>query len=422
VNPSAVDIDVRATFVTEDGTGVTSTKRVRANTRDNIWPAAGLTPEFDLLQGRRFAVFLESAGGQPFVAERAMYWNDYLGGHANAGTPWIGTFSTPVQTPADVQVTGMTPTSGRLTGGTSVTIRGQNFDAAAEVRFAGQLVPVTVSPDRTELSWTVPVRTMTTGYGSAGPAEVTVRSQGRFLRAPSFTRYFTVLTFGDSLTYGQYTNYVPGTTQKISGQVSRPYPRQLKTLLAGNPQFGSYALVTNAGWPGEYVTLPGGGGTNNPGGAVRAARCTAGQPNCFATVNPGPDPSDYFAPYDVALYLEGINDLNSNITPERVTNSMRSMVVDARAKGAQVVLELFQSYGKDIFGNDSTFPTKVTEYNNRLEALAAEQQVFRERYAGISMGPDGLHPSQAGYDQMATIAYDKLRDIFRRCGSTGVCP
>ena len=41
VNPSAVDIDVRATFATEDGTGVTTTVKVLANTRANIWPARG---------------------------------------------------------------------------------------------------------------------------------------------------------------------------------------------------------------------------------------------------------------------------------------------------------------------------------------------------------------------------------------------
>ena len=225
VNPSAVDIDVRATFATEDGTGVTTTVKVPANTRANIWPAAGLTPDFDLLQGRRFAVFLESVGGQPFVAERAMYWNEFLGGHANAGTPWSGTFSTPAQAPVDVQVASMTPTSGRLTGGTAVTIRGQNFGPTPEVRFGGQVVPVTVSADRTELSWTVPVRNVTTGYGSAGPAEVTVTSQGRFMRAPSFTRYFTVLTFGDSLTWGQVTTYVPGTSMKIIGAGARARTR-----------------------------------------------------------------------------------------------------------------------------------------------------------------------------------------------------
>ncbi|BCS33005.1 hypothetical protein TBR22_A22300 [Luteitalea sp. TBR-22] len=421
VNPNASDIDVKATFATEDGSGVTATVKVPANTRTNIWPAVTGNPETDqkfaLLQGRRFAVFLESVGAapQPFVAERAMYWSGFVGGHANAGTPWTGPISEPAAAPADVQVTGMTPTSGRLTGGTLVTITGQNFGPAPQVSFGGQAVAATVNPAGTEISFTVPVRTATTGYGTAGPTAVTLASQGRFVRAPSFTRYLTILAFGDSLTWGQYTNYVPGTTQKISGQVARPYPRELKNLLAANPQFGPYALVTNAGWPGEYVTTS--GGNSSPGGAVRAARCTAGQQNCFYPTNP--DPRDYFAPFDVALFLEGVNDLNANTPTSLVVSYMRNMVIDAKAKGAQVVLELFQSYGNDIFGNPSTTPSQVTDYNNRLEALAAEQQVLRERYPGIDMGPDGLHPNQAGYDEMAAIAYNKVIDIFRRCGAAG---
>ncbi len=92
VNPNGTDIQVRATFATEDGTGVAVTVPVKANTRANIWPVVtGSNPtldaEFALLQGRRFAVFLESvgSGALPFVAERAMYWNGFAGGHANAG-------------------------------------------------------------------------------------------------------------------------------------------------------------------------------------------------------------------------------------------------------------------------------------------------------------------------------------------------
>lgn len=413
VNPNPSDIAIKATFATEDGTGVTSTVTVKANTRTNLWPHGG---DFPLLQGRRFAVFLESGGGEGFVAERAMYWSAFVGGHANAGTPWPGVISTPAQAPIDVQVTGITPSSGRLSGGTIVTVRGQNFGPGSEIMFGGVIVPSTVSGDRTEITFTVPVRSAATGYGTAGPTSVTVTSQGRFLRAPNFTRYFTVLAFGDSITWGTTTFY-DGSGLKFSTKVSRPYPRQLKNLLAANPQFGPYALVSNAGWPGEWVTEPGFNGS--PGGIARSANCTANGPNCFG---PDPDPSDRFPPYDAALYLEGINDLNGLASPERVTNGMRAMVVDAKSRGAQVVIELFQSYGKDIFGNEATIPSAVTSYNNRLEALAAEQQVFRERYQGISMGPDGLHPNQAGYDQMAEISYDKLRDIFRRCGSSGTCP
>lgn len=417
VNPNPGAIEVRAIFATEDGTGLTTVVPIPGNTRTNIWPVSGIG-EFALLQGRRFAVFLESVGGQPFVAERAMYWNSYVGGHANAGTPWTGAFTAPSQKPTDVQVTGMNPTSGRLSGGTTVTVTGQNFSAASQVSFGGQPVPYTRAADGSSIQFVVPLKSTSTGYGNAGPAAVTIVDQGRFLRAPSFTRYLSVLTFGDSLTWGTYTFYVAG--QKVSTQVSRPYPRELKSLLSQNPQFGQYALVTNAGWPGEWVTASGFNGS--PGGVSRAARCTAGQQNCFFPQNP--DPRDYFAPFDIALLLEGINDLNNLVPPGTVRNGMRSMVVDAKAKGAQVLLELFQSYGNDqVTGQPATYPDKVSEYNSLLDALATEQNVFRERYLGVDMGPDGLHPNQTGYDEMAEIAYDKLRAIFPRCpGGASVCP
>jgi hypothetical protein len=194
-------------------------------------------------------------------------------------------------------------------------------------------------------------------------------------------------------------------------QIQRPYPRELKDLLSSNPQFGPHALVTNAGWPGEWVTQS--GFNSSPGGSVRAPRCTAGQANCSIG---HADPSDYFAPFDIVMLLEGINDLNNSVAPATVRNRMRDMVVDAKSKGGLVLLELFQSYGNDqISGQPATIPSAVSEYNGLLDALAVEQSVYREHYSGIDMCPDGLHPNQTGYDEMAAVAYAKLRDIFRRC-------
>ena len=85
----------------------------------------------------------------------------------------------PAQPPADVQVTGMTPTSGRLSGGSVVTIAGANFGPTAEVYFAGtRVTPSAVGP--AAITFTVPLRTAQTGFGSAGPAPVAVVTQGRY--------------------------------------------------------------------------------------------------------------------------------------------------------------------------------------------------------------------------------------------------
>ena len=411
VNPNAVDIDIRAIFATEDGTGLTRTVKLAANTRGNIWPSAGL-PEFALLQGRRFAVFLES--DQPFVAERAMYWNEFTGGHANAGAPWVDPepFAQPAQAPLDVKVTGMTPTSGRLSGGSVVTISGENFGlgGGTEVYFAGtRVAPTAVGPNA--ITFTVPTRSALAGFGTAGPAAVAVFSRGRYVRAPNYTRYLSVLAFGDSLTWGTHTYYVGG--QKVSVQTQTPYPRGLRDMLAGVPQFGPYALVSNAGWPGEWLTASGFNGS--PGGVARAARCTAGQANCFYPQSA--DPRDYLTPHDVLVFLEGVNDLNNAVSPSTVANRARDVVLDAKARGLQVLLVLFGPYGNDQqTGQPATDPQAVKDYNGRLNSLAVEQATSRESVSA-QMGPDGLHPNQTGYDEMAEAIYRKLLTMFPRCAA-----
>ena len=87
-----------------------------------------------------------------------------------------------------------------------------------------------------------------------------------------------------------------------------------------------------------------------------------------------------------------------------------------------VLLALFGPYGVDQHtGLPATFPDKVREYNNLLDALAVEQAVNRER-VDATMGPDGLHPTQTGYDEMADTISRKLLTMFPRCGTNGPCP
>ncbi len=410
VNPNASDIQVRATFVTEDGTGVAVTVPVPANTRFNIWPIIqgnpALDADFALLDGRRFAAFLESTGSNPlpFVAERAMYWNGFAGGHANAGRPWTGAITTPASKPPDVQITSMTPSSGRLSGGTVVTISGLGFGGTTQVSYAGQsIVPSAVTG--TSITFTTPLRTQLTGYGNAGPAAVGILTNGRQM-VRNFTRYFSVLAFGDSITWGTSNLVVGGI--KVPVTIARPYPRAVRNLLQQQAQFGAYALVSNAGWAGEHVT---GGNGETPGGEVRHQRCVAGQPNCFAPG--GPNPGDYLTPHDVVVILEGVNDLNNLVTPSRIRDSLRRMTELAQANGLKVVLTRFDSYGIDErYDLPAVDPAANAELGDLVYALAVEKLTQRLRFDGIDMTNDGLHPTQIGYDQMADVVYDKLLTMF----------
>jgi lysophospholipase L1-like esterase len=422
VNPNTVDIDVRATFDTEEGHGVSVTVPVAAGTRTNIWPAvtgnAALDPAFALLQGRRFSVFLESVGDAPlpFVAERAMYWNNFAGGHANAGTPWSGSIAAPAHTPADVTITRMTPASGRLSGGTVVAIEGRGFGATADVFLGGQrVVPTAVSP--TSITFVTPARSAASGYGTAGPVTVAVRTNGRFIPTTPFTRGLSVLAFGDSLTYGTSNVVVGGL--KVPVSIARPYPLGLRTLLRQQAQFGQYALVTNAGWPGEQVTR---GDAVTPGGELRFQACTSGLANCLHPHTP--NPNDYVAPHDLVVVLEGVNDLIDGAQPERIRDALRRMTLQSRAQGSQVLLTRFDSVGIDErTGTYAVDPALNEALGTLVFGLAVEQATLRERFTAIEICPDGLHPTQIGYDRMAEIVFRKVRDAFPRCpAGQGTCP
>jgi hypothetical protein len=98
-NLNMTPIAVQATFVREDGSGIVREVCVPANARTNIW-----TAEHPELSGHRFATFLATvssatcagAGGETFVAERAVYVGPGFGaGHVNMGTPWTSSIATP---------------------------------------------------------------------------------------------------------------------------------------------------------------------------------------------------------------------------------------------------------------------------------------------------------------------------------------
>ena len=122
-NASGNALDLKATFVREDGTGIVKTFTVPAQSRFTI--PTGSYPE---LRHQRFAAFLESTNNLPFVAERAVYWGEgFYGGHASVGTPWTEAIGTPPVATLTPTIATITPNTGTVAGGTVVTITGTNF-------------------------------------------------------------------------------------------------------------------------------------------------------------------------------------------------------------------------------------------------------------------------------------------------------
>ena len=141
-NGSKTPLDLRVTFVREDGTGIV--REFKASTGSAIGGESRFTMagfQFPEVTNQRFAAFFESLNGVPFVAERAVYWGaGYYGGHASTGVPWAGDIATPPAPPKHT-ITRITPTFGPASGGTRVTIDGRNFASGATVTIGG--VPAT---------------------------------------------------------------------------------------------------------------------------------------------------------------------------------------------------------------------------------------------------------------------------------------
>ncbi len=172
VNSSGSDATIKGTFYREDGTGFSDTFTVPANKRYTLIPA-----RYPQLTYQKFASFFQSLNNVPVVAERAVYWgNGYFGGHASLGTPWNGAVAAP-PAPAPVSVTSISPGAGPTTGGTSVTISGDNFTRGTSVTIGGiGASNVQVTSEKTLVA--------RTGARPAGTVDVVVTSDGKSATLP----------------------------------------------------------------------------------------------------------------------------------------------------------------------------------------------------------------------------------------------
>ena len=383
-NPSASPITVKATFVTEDGGGFTTTTTIPARGRTNIWPTAGLQA-YAALANRRFATFLEGTGGQ-FVAERAMYlYGDFSSGHVNVGTPWEGIIVTPSEPPGDVTVSGFTPKAMRLSGGESITITGTGFSGTPEVTVDGIAATIT-SASASQIVAVAPLRTSATGFGAVAPSAIRLTTAGRTLPVGTINRVFRVLAIGDSFTEGQLVERIPPVppsttpTQNYSF-ANPPYPEALEGLLRGDGQFGPTADVDNEGVSGECASFSGCSGNLTSGVGRIGSLVTAKK-------------------YDVVVVLEGFNDLNAGGNVSTAVNALRTMGRTAKSSGASVLMGRIHVMRADMW--------------SAIRDMALAEQFLRVDFGtNVEVGSDDIHPTQAGYETMAGIAYSSIKSVIK---------
>lgn len=381
-NPAAQPVTVRATLVTEDGGGVVSSVTVPARGRANLWPNADDTsrPEFAALRNRRFAAFLESTGNEPFVAERAMYWSGFAGGHNSLGTPWTGAIAVPARGPGDVTVTSITPSRTRLSGGEAITITGTGFSANAEATMDGMPMMVTMASS-TSITALTPVRTTATGFGRAGTSTIRLTASGATRQAGTIARALRVLAIGDSFTEGQLVdrNFSVTPPMDTYKAAAPPYPEHLRQLLQADPALAPGVVVRNAGAGGECVSTS--GCSSNP---------SSGQGRLAGLLSE--------MRWDIVIIMEGFNDLNNGRNAGNVVDALRDMGRRTRASGALPVMAILDG--------------PMTHLEGAIRSMADQEGFARRVFRGIEIGTDGVHPTQRGYDDMARQAYDTLSALI----------
>jgi len=168
------------------------------------------------------------------------------------------------------------------------------------------------------------------------------------------------------------------------------YPRKLRDLLAGRYATQTIAMA-NEGVGGEFVA----------DGKKRL-------PGALATT-----------PSQVLLLQEGANDMNQGRPPtDAIVEDLRAMVRTARAGGSSVfvgtLLPQRQAACRGYDFCDGVNDTVATNAKIRT-MVPAEGAFLVDLYAAFEgqtttlLGLDGLHPNEAGYQKMAEMFFEAIR-------------
>jgi lysophospholipase L1-like esterase len=222
--------------------------------------------------------------------------------------------------------------------------------------------------------------------------------------APAVPRLSSVkfMAFGDSITEGVTSTCVRTNSSMTFAETMLvlpkaandpwTYPNVLQGLLRSR-YTGQTPTVTNRGIGGESVAS----------GAMRM---------------PGALSAD--AP-EVLLLQEGANDVNQNVSPTAIGASLTTMVREARTRGVHVLLgTLLPQRPLGVAGSCRGFGAdNVAAANTQIRGVAtAEGATLVDLYQAFSadtgtlIGPDGLHPSEAGYAKIADVFFDVIKQRF----------
>jgi lysophospholipase L1-like esterase len=196
--------------------------------------------------------------------------------------------------------------------------------------------------------------------------------------------------FGDSITAGEITVQGEGHIRIQTIRDDLSYPTDLRQSLTGR-YTAQTVQVANRGVKGETTA----------DGLLRL-------------------PSVLTANYQVLLLMEGANDIGnstSGATRDSALANIRSMVRIARGRGLRVFLATLPPQNPlACCPRRGTGDVLLPSYNDGIKTIAATEgatlvDVFSAFRGDVTtlIGPDGLHPTAAGYQVIATAFFNAIQ-------------
>jgi lysophospholipase L1-like esterase len=205
----------------------------------------------------------------------------------------------------------------------------------------------------------------------------------------SVTRY---VAFGDSITWGEngaISAFSLGSGIRPRSQVARTYPTVLYQLMA--TRYTSQGiLVSNQGIPGEYVSAP------------------DTQARFSSVVSSGG--------FDVVMLMEGSNDLGDGYASQAIAG-LRNMVRTAKAHNVKPFLATIPPMdGSSCCPRRGSAAPLVAGFDDQIRGVAASEGIpLVDIYAAFNgtaapyIGPDGLHPNDAGYQKIGETFFNAVK-------------
>ena len=199
------------------------------------------------------------------------------------------------------------------------------------------------------------------------------------------------LAFGDSLTYGVINLTAANLSLDAGLPVSYPFKLQgMLTELYKDQQ----PVVLNGGLPGE--------------------RASAARSRLRTLINE--------ADADVVLLMEGANDLNQLGEDGLAATNTAMKELVRTIVGAGVIPMLLTQPPQRPGLPKTPAAGFIADYNRDLRRLAEAEGVTVidiDRQFDVSLqGPDGLHPSEAGYKRIAEIVFAAIKARFEQPAAT----